>query len=81
VKKQKDIGLNFIVDKLTNSIENVVSGDSFHTSQLDVDFIGSQENLTKEEELALNQYFTKRREERSKSVKNIPKSKRKKVMA
>jgi hypothetical protein len=31
VKKQKNIGLNFEVDKLTNSIENVVSGDSFRT--------------------------------------------------
>ena len=49
------------------------------SDELDVDFIGSQENLTKEEELALSQYFTKRREDRSKSVKSIPKSKRKKV--
>ena len=31
MKKQKEIGLEFIVDKLTNSIENVVSGDSFAT--------------------------------------------------
>jgi len=31
VKKQKNIGLDFIVDKLTNSIQNVVSGDSFAT--------------------------------------------------
>jgi len=29
VKKQKEIGLDFQVDKLTNSIENVVTGDSF----------------------------------------------------
>ena len=29
--KTKNIGLDFIVDKLTNSIENVVSGDSFAT--------------------------------------------------
>lgn len=28
---QKDLGLDFIVDKLTNSIENVVTGDSFAT--------------------------------------------------
>lgn len=26
-----DIGLDFIVDKLTNSIENVITGDSFAT--------------------------------------------------
>jgi len=31
VKKQQKTGLDFIVDKLTNSIENVVSGDSFST--------------------------------------------------
>jgi hypothetical protein len=31
VKKQKKIGLDFEVDKLTNSVENVVTGDSFAT--------------------------------------------------
>ena len=31
MKKQKQIGLDFLVDKLTNSIENVVTGDSFPT--------------------------------------------------
>ena len=31
MKKQRKIGLDFEVDKLTNSIENVVSGDSFAT--------------------------------------------------
>lgn len=31
MKKQKEIGLDFEVDKLTNSIENVVTGDSFAT--------------------------------------------------
>jgi hypothetical protein len=31
VKKRKEIGLDFEVDKLTNSIENVISGDSFAT--------------------------------------------------
>ncbi len=29
--KRKDIGLDFEIDKLTNSIENVVTGDSFST--------------------------------------------------
>jgi hypothetical protein len=29
--KDKEIGLDFIIDKLTNSIENVVTGDSFAT--------------------------------------------------
>ena len=31
MKNDKIIGLDFIVDKLTNSIENVVTGDSFKT--------------------------------------------------
>lgn len=31
MKRQKEIGLEFVVDKLTNSIENVNSGDSFQT--------------------------------------------------
>jgi hypothetical protein len=31
VKKQKETGLDFEIDKLTNSIENVVTGDSFAT--------------------------------------------------
>jgi hypothetical protein len=31
VKKQFELGLDFIVDKLTNSVENVITGDSFAT--------------------------------------------------
>jgi hypothetical protein len=31
VKKDKKTHLDFIVDKLTNSIQNTVSGDSFQT--------------------------------------------------
>ena len=31
MRKQKGLGLDFIVDKLTNSIENVITGDSFAT--------------------------------------------------
>jgi hypothetical protein len=31
LKNKKEIGLDFIIDKLTNSIENVVTGDSFAT--------------------------------------------------
>lgn len=31
MKKQKQIGLDFVIDKLTNSIENVITGDSFPT--------------------------------------------------
>jgi hypothetical protein len=31
VKKQLNKGLDFVIDKLTNSIENVITGDSFST--------------------------------------------------
>jgi hypothetical protein len=31
MKEDQSIGLDFVVDKLTNSIENVVTGDSFKT--------------------------------------------------
>ena len=46
MKWQKETGLEFIVDKLTNSIENVQSGDSFQT---EVSLLASSElkNITK----------------------------------
>ena len=31
MKNKKEVGLDFIVDKLTNSIENTITGDSFAT--------------------------------------------------
>ena len=31
MKSKKEKGLDFVIDKLTNSIENVVTGDSFAT--------------------------------------------------
>jgi hypothetical protein len=31
VKKRQISGLDFLVDKLTNSVENLVTGDSFQT--------------------------------------------------
>lgn len=34
MKKDGEIGLDFIIDKLTNSIENVITGDSFATDIL-----------------------------------------------
>ena len=34
MKKQEQILLDFIVDRLTNSIENTISGDSFQTEVL-----------------------------------------------
>jgi hypothetical protein len=31
MENSEEIGLDFIIDKLTNSIENVITGDSFAT--------------------------------------------------
>ena len=31
MKEKKEIGLDFIIDKLTNSVENVITGDTFQT--------------------------------------------------
>jgi len=36
VKKQKPIELDFIIDNLTNSIQNTISGDSFQTNVLNL---------------------------------------------
>ena len=46
VKKKEDIGLDFEIDKLTNSVENVQSGDSFPT---EISLLSKAEckNLTK----------------------------------
>jgi len=43
VKRIKEIGLDFEVDKLTNSIENVVTGDSFQT---EVSFVSATDLKT-----------------------------------
>ena len=43
MKKQKQTGLDFVVDNLTNSIENVITGDSFPT---DITLISSADLKT-----------------------------------
>lgn len=43
MKKDLEIGLDFVVDKLTNSIENVITGDSFST---DISLITQKELKT-----------------------------------
>ena len=46
MKKRKEIGLDFEVDKLTNSIENVVTGDSFAT-EISIVTLADLKNVTK----------------------------------
>ena len=52
MKKRKEIGLDFEIDKLTNSIENVKSSDSFQT-EISMLTINSSENCNKEKRLAI----------------------------
>ena len=52
VKKRKEIGLDFEIDKLTNSIENVKSSDSFQT-EISMLTINRSENCNKEKRLAI----------------------------
>ena len=49
MKTKIEIGLDFIIDKLTNSIENVITGDSFATeisvlTMSDLKSVGKKEN-------------------------------------
>ena len=46
MKRKRELGLDFIVDQLTNSIENVVTGDSFPT-EVSVLMPGDLKPLTK----------------------------------
>jgi hypothetical protein len=67
VKQKKNTGLDFIIDKLTNSIENIVTGDSLlmtmktKKAELDIDYIGGQGALTEAEENALSVFFKQRK--------------------
>jgi hypothetical protein len=40
VKNKAEKGLDFVIDKLTNSIENVITGDSFPT---DISLLSSED--------------------------------------
>ncbi|MEY3500258.1 MAG: hypothetical protein RL308_1927 [Bacteroidota bacterium] len=53
MKKKNEIGLEFEVDKLTNSIENVKSGDSF-TTEISLLSISELINLTKKNDWQFN---------------------------
>lgn len=46
MKKMSNLGLDFIVDKLTNSIENVVTGDRFAT-EISIITLADLKNVTK----------------------------------
>jgi len=65
MKVKKNTGLDFVIDKLTTSIE------------LDVDFIGSQEPLTSSEENALSEFFKKKKELKKQKSLRIQKTTKK----
>ena len=88
---RKEYGLDFIVDQLTNSIQNVITGDSFATrigmktkkKELRVDYTGGQGSLTLVEAQELHEYFTKQKvdSKKSKSKASPKKTKQTKVSA
>jgi len=47
MKKQEEIGLDFEIDKLTNSIQNVITGDSFATEVIMMNSISEFKNVLK----------------------------------
>jgi len=63
VKKRKEIGLDFEVDKLTNSIENVKSGDSFAT-EVSVVTLNDLKTLTKKDKWQFDWKFEFKQPER-----------------
>ncbi len=83
MKKELKIGLDFIIDKQTNSIENVDTKATCHpfqkpnfsnmktkSKELDVDFIGGQDKpLTKEEQSAISAFIKQLKEKQNKSSK------------
>lgn len=67
MKAKAKIELDFEADKLNNSTENVISGDSFSTEvsvvavsdlkELEVDSIGGNEKMTSEEAVLISQFI------------------------
>ena len=63
MRKQKEIGLDFEVDKLTNSIENVVTGDSFATD-ISIVTVADLKNITKKNQWQFDWKFEYKQPER-----------------
>ncbi len=63
MRKQKEIGLDFEVDKLTNSIENVVTGDSFATD-ISIVTLVDLKNITKKNQWQFDWKFEYKQPER-----------------
>ena len=63
MKKLQPIGLDFLIDKLTNSVENVVTGDSFQT---EVSLVSTSDlkNVTKKNNWLFDWKFEHKQPER-----------------
>lgn len=63
MKKQQYSGLDFLIDKLTNSIENVITGDSFQT---EVSLVSTSDlkNVTKKNKWLFDWKFEHKQPER-----------------
>ena len=63
MKKQKEIGLDFEIDKLTNSIENVITGDSFATD-ISIVSLADLKSITKKNKWQFDWKFEYKQPER-----------------
>lgn len=63
MKKQQFEGLDFFIDKLTNSIENVITGDSFQT-EISILSVSDLKNVTKKNSWLFNWKFEHKQPER-----------------
>ena len=61
--KRKEIGLDFEVDKLTNSVENVITGDSFAT-EISIVTIADLKNISKKHKWLFDWKFEYKQPER-----------------
>ena len=63
MKKREKIGLDFVVDKLTNSIENIVTGDSFVT-EISIVTLADLKTVTKKNKWQFDWKFEYKQPER-----------------
>lgn len=63
MKQRKKTGLDFLVDKLTNSIENVVTGDSFATD-ISIVTLADLKNIVKKDKWQFDWKFEYKQPER-----------------
>ena len=63
MKKSQTLGLDFLIDKLTNSVENVITGDSFQT-EVSLVSVSDLKNVTKKNSWLFNWKFEHKQPQR-----------------